>query len=104
MKKHILLLSAVSLVALSGLAQADAKQPVAKWTCADFLAVDESYQPTAIGLGEAVNKKGQVEDAVLDVDGIAKITPLVITACKESPTESFVQKIKSEWAKVKKDV
>ncbi|NNG65521.1 HdeA, partial [Pseudomonas fragi] len=56
------------------------------------------------GLGEAVNKKGQVEDAVLDVDGVAKITPLVITACKETPKESFVQKIKSEWAKVKKDV
>ncbi|NNG65489.1 HdeA, partial [Pseudomonas fragi] len=54
MKKHILLLSAVSLVALSGLAQADAKQPVAQWTCADFLAVDETYQPIAVGLGEAV--------------------------------------------------
>ena len=104
MKKHILLMGAVGLVALSTLAQAETKQPVSKWTCADFLAVDETYQPIAVGLGEAVNKKGQVEDAVLDVDGVAKITPLVITACKETPKESFVQKIKSEWAKVKKDV
>ena len=104
MKKHILLVGVVGLAALSTLAQAETKQPVAKWTCADFLAVDETYQPIAVGLGEAVNKKGQVEDAVLDVDGVAKITPLVITACKETPKESFVQKIKSEWAKVKKDV
>ena len=104
MKKHILLMGAVGLAALSTLAQAETKQPVAKWTCADFLAVDESFQPTAVGLGEAINKKGKVEDAVLDVDGIAKITPLVVTACKETPKESFVSKLKSEWAKIKKDV
>lgn len=55
-------------------------------------------------MGEAINKKGKVEDAVLDVDGIAKITPLVVTACKETPKESFVSKLKAEWDKVKKDV
>ena len=104
MKKHILLMGAVGLVALSTLAQAEPKQPVSKWTCADFLAVDESFQPTAVGLGEAINKKGKVEDAVLDVDGIAKITPIVVTACKETPKESFVSKLKSEWSKSKKDV
>ena len=105
MKKHILLIGAAGLMALSSLAQAETtKQPVAKWTCSDFLAVDESFQPTAVGLGEAINKKGKVEDAVLDVDGIAKITPIVVTACKETPKESFVSKLKAEWAKVKKDV
>ena len=105
MKKHILLIGAAGLMALSSLAQAETtKQPVANWTCADFLAVDESFQPTAVGLGEAINKKGKVEDAVLDVDGIAKITPIVVTACKETPKESFVSKLKAEWEKVKKDV
>ena len=104
MKKHIRLVGALGLAALSTLAQAETKQPVAQWTCADFLAVDESFQPTAVGLGEAINKKGKVEDAVLDVDGIAKITPLVVTACKETPKDSFVSKLKSEWDKVKKDV
>ena len=57
MKKHILFMGVVGLAALSTLAQAETKQPVAKWTCADFLAVDESFQPTAVGLGEAINKK-----------------------------------------------
>ncbi|MEB0204265.1 acid-activated periplasmic chaperone HdeA [Pseudomonas sp. CCC3.1] len=104
MKKHILMIGAAGLVAMSTLAQADAKQPVSKWTCADFLAIDESFRPTAVGLGEAVNKSGKVEDAVLDVDGVAKITPLVVTACEKDKSTGFVQKLKEEWSKVKKDV
>ncbi|MCE9688600.1 acid-activated periplasmic chaperone HdeA, partial [Shewanella sp. AS16] len=27
---------------------ADNKKPVNSWTCEDFLAVDESFQPTAV--------------------------------------------------------
>lgn len=105
MKKYILMMGAASLVALTSMAHAaDTKQPVSKWTCEDFLAVKDTFQPTAVGLGEAINKSGKVEDAVLDVDGVETLTPLVITACKEAPKDSFVQKIKSEWAKVKKDV
>ncbi|MCU1729413.1 acid-activated periplasmic chaperone HdeA [Pseudomonas sp. 7P_10.2_Bac1] len=104
MKKHILMIGAASLLALSTLAQADAKKPLTQWTCEDFLAVNESFQPVAVGLGEAVNKSGKVEDAVLDVDGVAKVTPEVITACKQDPKASFVHKIKDAWGKVKKDV
>ncbi|MES2869722.1 MAG: acid-activated periplasmic chaperone HdeA [Pseudomonadota bacterium] len=105
MKKHLLMMGAVSLAALSTFAHAaDTKQPVSKWTCEDFLAVNESFRPTAVGLGEAVNKNGKVEDAVLDVAGVEKITPLIVTACEKDQKTSFVQKLKEEWAKIKKDV
>ncbi|MCE9905677.1 HdeA/HdeB family chaperone, partial [Hafnia paralvei] len=60
--------------------------------------------PTAIGFAEALNKKDKPEDAVLDVDGTEKVIPLVIEACKQNPKESFAQKVKSEWKKVKKDM
>ncbi len=46
---------------------ADNKKPVNSWTCEDFLAVDESFQPTAVGFAEALNNKDKPEDAVLDV-------------------------------------
>ncbi|WP_186351658.1 HdeA/HdeB family chaperone [Pseudomonas lundensis] len=62
------------------------------------------FRPTAVGLGEAVNKSGKVEDAVLDVAGVEKITPLIVTACEKDKKASFVQKLKEELAKVKKDV
>lgn len=105
MKKHLLILGTASLVALSTLAQAaDTKQPVSQWTCESFLAVDDSFRPTAVVLGEAVNKSGKVEDAVLDVAGVEKITPLIVTACEKDKKASFVQKLKEEWDKVKKDV
>ncbi len=47
------------------------------WTCEDFLAVDESFQPTAVGFAEALNNKDKPEDAVLDVQGIATVTPAI---------------------------
>lgn len=53
---------------------ADNKKPVNSWTCEDFLAVDESFQPTAVGFAEALNNKDKPEDAVLDVQGIATVT------------------------------
>lgn len=103
MKKHILMIGAAGLIAMSTLAQADAKKPLAQWTCADFLAVEAKFQPVAVGLGEAVNKSGKVEDAVLDVDGVEKITPEIVTACEKDKTSGFVHKLKDEWTKLKKD-
>ena len=57
---------------------ADNKKPVNSWTCEDFLAVDESFQPTAVGFAEALNNKDKPEDAVLDVQGIATVTPAIV--------------------------
>lgn len=104
MKKHLLMIGAAGLVALSSLAHADTKPPVSKWTCEDFLAVNETFRPAIVGVGEVVNKNDKVEDAVVDVAGVEKITPLVVTACEQDKKASFVKKLKEEWAKVKKDV
>ncbi len=105
MNKKTLLISMVCLMGFSAIGHAaENKKPVKSWTCEDFLALDESFKPTAIGFAEALNKKDKPEDAVLDVDGTEKVIPLVIEACKQNPKESFAQKVKSEWKKVKKDM
>ncbi|KHS42787.1 acid-activated periplasmic chaperone HdeA [Hafnia paralvei] len=105
MNKKTLLISMVCLMGFSAIGHAaENKNPVKSWTCEDFLALDESFKPTAIGFAEALNKKDKPEDAVLDVDGTEKVIPLVIEACKQNPKESFAQKVKSEWKKVKKDM
>lgn len=105
MNKKTLLISMVCLMGFSAIGYAaENKKPVKSWTCEDFLALDESFKPTAIGFAEALNKKDKPEDAVLDVDGTEKVIPLVIEACKQNPKESFAQKVKSEWKKVKKDM
>ncbi len=74
------------------------------WTCEDFLAVDESFQPTAVGFAEALNNKDKPEDAVLDVQGIATVTPAIVQACTQDKQANFKDKVKGEWDKIKKDM
>ena len=70
----------------------------------DRLAVDESFQPTAVGFAEALNNKDKPEDAVLDVQGIATVTPAIVQACTQDKKASFKDKVKGEWDKIKKDM
>ena len=83
---------------------ADNKKPVNSWTCEDFLAVDESFQPTAVGFAEALNNKDKPEDPVLDVQGIATVTPAIVQACTQDKQANFKDKVKGEWDKIKKDM
>lgn len=97
-----LLLTSTAYAADSSKA-ANAK-PINSWSCEDFLAVNESFQPMAVGFAEALNSKDKPEDAVLDVSGIEKVTPMIIQACQEDAKVSFKEKVRSEWDKVKKDM
>jgi len=85
MKKALLALSMMGFAALSATAHADAQKPVALWLCSDYLTVDESFQPTALGFAAAVNHQGDVKEAVVNVDGIAKVQPELLKYCKENP-------------------
>lgn len=85
MKKALFALSVMGVVAFSSAAQADAQKPVALWLCSDYLTVDESFQPTALGFAAAVNHDGNVKEAVLNVDGVAKVQPELLKYCKENP-------------------
>lgn len=67
-------------------------------------AVDESFQPTAVGFAEALNNKDKPEDAVLDVQGIATVTPAIVQACTQDKQANFKDKVKGEWDKIKKDM
>ncbi|MEB7883203.1 acid-activated periplasmic chaperone HdeA [Serratia fonticola] len=105
MKKQILALGMTCFLTYSTVALADeSKKPVSTWTCEDFLALDESYQPTAIGFAEALNKKGNPEDSVLDIDGIEKVTPMLVESCKKDPQSKFLTELKSAWKSLKKDM
>lgn len=94
MNKKTLLISMVCLMGFSAIGHAaENKKPVKSWTCEDFLALDESFKPTAIGFAEALNKKDKPEDAVLDVDGTEKVIPLVIEACKQNRKSLSLKKL-----------
>lgn len=102
MKKTIFTLALVGMAAVSGAANAYAKKPVALWLCSDYLAVDETYQPTVLGFAEAVNRQGKPTEAMLDVEGITKVKPELVTYCKENPKIALRDALVQSWGKVKK--
>lgn len=92
-----------SLLLIPAISQAaEAQKPMNNWTCEDFLALDSSFQPTAVGFAEALNNKDKPEDAVMDVKGIETVTPAIVQACTEDHKASFIDKVKGEWDKLKK--
>lgn len=100
-KLSIIILSCAALTPLFVNA-APVKKPVNSWTCEDFLALDESYQPTAIGVTIALNMNNKgVENQIIDTQGIAKVTPIIVQECKKDKKQSFKKRLSMEWAKIK---
>lgn len=80
--------------------QADAKKPMSKWTCDEFLAVDDQFQPKVIYWSSAQSKSGKPGASIVDIEGTEKVVPMVIDDCKKAPQESFWGKLKDAWKKV----
>lgn len=105
MKKRILVLGvAYALVSSAGAFAAETPKAISTWSCKDFLALDESYKPTAIGFAVGLNNKDKIDDSVLDIDGIEKVTPILIESCKKNTQSKFLTEFKSAWKAFKKDM
>jgi acid stress chaperone HdeA len=82
---------------------ADTKKPVAKWTCAEFVGVDDQFKPKVVYWATAYAKGGKPEGSMIDIEGTEKVTPILIDECAKAPQASFWQKLKGAWAKVEAD-
>ena len=96
--------ASVTAVLMTGatlaLAQSSApKKPLAKLTCEEFLAVEESFKPKVVYWAAAYSKGGKPEAAMIDVEGTEKLIPVIIEKCKAAPKDSFYQKVKTESKK-----
>ena len=85
-------------------AAADTKKPVAKWTCADFLGVEDDFKPKVIYWATAHVKGDKPEVATINIEGTEKLIPLIMDDCKKSPQDSFWQKLEAGWKRVEGDV
>lgn len=110
MQKKFIILGLASMLTLSVNALAEEtqksvnKKPVSMWTCEDFLSLDGKYQPTAIGFAAALNDKGRVEDSILDVDVIEKVTPKLTEVCEKEKQSKFLTSLESVWKDMKKNI
>lgn len=93
-------LVAAAILALPALA--DSQKPVSKWSCEEFLAVDEQFQPKVVYFATASSKASK-NGSVVDIEGTEKVVPMIVDDCKKAPKGSFLQKLKGAWRAVEAD-
>jgi acid stress chaperone HdeA len=77
---------------------------VDKWTCEEFLAIDEQFKPKAVYWASAHTKAGKKhKDKVLNIEGTEQVIPMVIDECTKAPKATFWQKLKSSWDKAEQN-
>src|ERR687892_2215234 len=95
---RVLVAAALLAASSSALGQSPAnKKHLAKMTCEDFIGLEDSFRPKAVYWAIAYGDDGKPESAGVNVEGIEKIVPVVMEACKKAPTESFWQRVKAEF-------
>ena len=101
MKSGKFMKPAAVLTILIGLAAAQAASAQeknvspAKMSCADFVAVDEVYQPALVYWVAGVDKLGVKETDTMVVDTAHPVGETVVEACTKDPHASFVSKVRS---------
>jgi hypothetical protein len=93
------MLAALALAASGSLALAGSP---ATWTCEDFLSMSETVRPLAIAYsdGYAAGKK-EVDVGEIDLD---RETDSLVVVCKQTPKESFWEKVRDKLPGGKKKV
>ncbi len=80
---------------------ASSKKPLEKMTCEEFVGLEDSFKPHAVSWAVAYGADGKPEGAGVSVEGIQRVVPVVIKACQKTPKESFWQKVKAEFTKLR---
>jgi acid stress chaperone HdeA len=80
---------------------ASSKKPLEKMTCEEFVGLEDSFKPHAVSWAVAYGADGKPESAGVNVEGIQRVVPVVIEACQKTPKESFWQKVKTEFTKLR---
>ena len=87
----------------SPLVQAEApNKEIGGWTCEDFVALQETSRPVAVGYASALHQKDKPEAATLNVKDIETVTPEIYRVCSKNPQRNFSGVVRQEWDKFKK--
>jgi acid stress chaperone HdeA len=78
-----------------------ATQEVDRMTCEDFVALEDSFKPVAVSWAIVYGEDGKPESAGVSVEGIERMVPVIVEACQTTPKQSFWQKVKAEFTKLR---
>jgi len=102
-KLHHALIPLVALLSVAPASAAPRKVPaktVEKITCKEFVALDDEFKPKAVSYALGYDRAKHPEAEVIDITGVDRIVPVIITSCKARPTETLLQRIRADLHKL----
>ena len=99
--KNICLWAIFVVVAQPASAAETSKKPVANWTCADFLSIDDQFKPKVVYAATS-HAKGK-SDGIIDIEGTEKVIPAITMECQKTPQSAFLRELEGVWNKVEAD-
>jgi acid stress chaperone HdeA len=95
MKPAAVLAVLVCLAAAQTVSAQETNVSPAKMTCADYVAVDEAYQPALVYWVAGVDKLGVKETDRVVIDTAHPVGEIVAEACTKDPHAPFASKVRS---------
>ena len=71
----------------------------AKMSCEEFIALDDTVKPKVVYWAEGFNRKGNPEDAVVDIEETDRLVPVLVEECSKAPKKSFWSRVKTKLKK-----
>jgi len=93
------LTAAMTVVLVSPLAaatKAPRAKPAETITCREFIALDDEFKPHVVSYALGYDKGTRPDAEVIDVTGVNKVVPIIITACQDHPDDSLLARIRAD--------
>jgi len=103
MKRLSVIVTAMAVLAVVPANAATKKaspKPIEKITCRDFIALDDVFKPQAVSLALGYDRAKHPDAEVVDVTGVDKVVPVLITSCRARPSETLLQRVRSRLHKL----
>ncbi len=96
-KLRYALVPVVALIALTpAVAAPTPVKPTEKISCSEFIALDDEFKPEAVSFVVGYDKAKRPEAKDIDVAGIEKVVPVLISSCRAAPTETLLQRLRND--------
>ncbi len=71
-----------------------AAQKISKYTCEEFLQIDDLVKPKLVYFAEGFNKKGKLDGDVFETETTDHYYPILIEECGKTPKANLLKTIK----------
>jgi len=66
-----------------------------KITCREFIALRDEFKPQIVSYTLGYDRAKRPDAAFIDVSGVDKIVPVLVSACRAKPEQSLLQRIRA---------